>query len=181
LPPHPDTVVWDPLVRLFHWATAALFLAAYWLLEPGETAHEWAGYAILVLLSLRLAWGFAGPPNARFSSFWPTRARLRRHWRELRHRKFDPAQGHNPAGALMILLMLALLALTAVSGWMQGLDRLWGEDWVQQLHEVAATALLAAVAIHVCAVVAMSRYTGLALVRTMVTGRRPAAKAAPEP
>lgn len=165
-------VVWDPLIRLTHWTTAALFLLTYWVLEPGETAHEWVGYAILALLVVRIVWGFVGSPNARFASFWPTRARLVRHWQDLRHRRFDPAQGHNPAGALMILLMLALLALTGISGWMQGLDRFWGEDWVEQLHEYAANTLMVLVAIHVCAVVIMSRYSHQQLIRTMVTGRQ---------
>lgn len=121
--------VWDPLVRICHWSVAALFLLNYWLLEGGEDPHEWAGYAIAALLLVRVAWGFVGPHNARFASFWPTPARLRRHWRQLRQRRFDdPGEGHNPAGALMILFLMSLLAVAAISGWMQGLDRFWGED-----------------------------------------------------
>lgn len=165
-------VVWDPLIRVFHWATAALFLANYWLLEAGETAHEWVGYAIAALVAVRIVWGFLGRGNARFARFWPTPARLAQHWRELRSRRFDPAQGHNPLGALMILLLLSLLVLTAVSGWMQGLDRFWGEDWVEELHEYAANTLMAAVVVHVAAVIVMSRYSGLRLIRTMISGRR---------
>jgi cytochrome b len=169
-----DVVVWDPLIRGFHWLTATLIVANYWLLEAGEDAHEWVGYVILALLAARITWGFIGPLNARFSGFWPTPARFARHWQEMRSRRFDPAQGHNPAGAMMILLLLTLIAITAVSGWMQGLDRFWGEDWVEQLHEYAANTLMAAAAVHVCAVIVMSRYTGLRLVRTMITGRRAA-------
>lgn len=165
-------VVWDPLIRIFHWATAALFVANYWLLEAGETAHEWVGYAIAALLTMRVVWGFTGSENARFASFVPTSARLRRHWQQMRSRRFDPAEGHNPIGALMILLLLLLLAATAISGWMQGLDRFWGEDWVEQLHEYAADTLMAAAVVHVCAVIAMSRFTGLRLIRTMIGGRR---------
>lgn len=169
-----DLVVWDPWVRIFHWSTASLFLLDYWLLEGGETPHEYVGYALGALLVLRLIWGLIGSRNARFSSFWPTPARLRHHLQQLRRRRFDPAEGHNPLGALMILLMLLLLALTAVSGWMQGLDRFWGEDWVALLHEYAADGLMGAVGVHVSAVLLMSRYSGLRLVRTMVTGRRSA-------
>lgn len=165
--------IWDPLVRLFHWGTAALVLANYWLLEGGESPHRWAGYAIAALLAVRIVWGFVGSRNARFASFAPTPARLRTHWRRLRERRFDAHEGHNPLGALMILLLLTLLAVTAVSGWMQGLDRFWGEDWVQDLHEYAANTLIAAVVVHVVAVVAMSRFTGLRLIRTMLSGRRP--------
>lgn len=165
--------VWDPLVRIFHWSVATLFLLNYWLLEPGETLHEWAGYAIAGLLVIRIVWGWIGSRNARFASFWPTRIRLHRHLRQLRTREFDPTEGHNPLGALMVVFMLTLLMLTALSGWMQGLDAFWGEDWVEQLHEYAATTLMVSVAIHVGAVILMSRVTGLALIRTMISGRRP--------
>lgn len=169
-----ELVVWDLWVRAFHWSTAGLFLLDYWLLEGGETPHEYVGYAIAALLVSRLIWGGVGSRNARFSSFWPTPTRLRRHLQQLRQRRFDPAEGHNPLGALMILLMLLLLALTVVSGWMQGLDRFWGEDWVALLHEYSAHSLMGAVGLHVCAVLVMSRYSGLRLVRTMITGRRSA-------
>ena len=169
----PQIRIWDLPVRLFHWSVACLFLLNYWLLETGEPPHEWAGYAIAVLVLLRCIWGFAGSRNARFASFWPTPTRLRQHWRELRERRFDATAGHNPLGALMILLMLTLLLLTAVSGWMQELDAFWGEDWVQLLHSYSADILMGAVAVHVAAVVLMSRFSGLTLVRTMITGRRP--------
>lgn len=175
-----ELVIWDPWVRIFHWGTASLFLLEYWWLEGGEAPHEYAGYAIGALLTLRLIWGGIGSRNARFSSFWPTPARLGRHLRQLRQRQFDPTEGHNPLGALMILLMLLLLALTAVSGWMQGLDPFWGEDWVARLHEYAANSLMWAVGLHVSAVLLMSRYSGLRLVRTMISGRRPADAGAAE-
>ena len=166
-------------MRLFHWSVAALFLLNYWLFEAGDPPHEWAGYTIAALVLLRCVWGFVGSQHARFASFFPTPKRLRQHWRELRERHFDPTAGHNPLGALMILLMLTLLLLTAVSGWMQELDAFWGEDWVQVLHSYSADVLMAAVAIHVAAVLLMSKISGLALVRTMISGRRPAGSALP--
>lgn len=164
--------VWDPLVRIFHWSVVTLFLLNYWWLEPGETPHEWAGYAILALLALRVIWGFIGSHNARFRTFWPTPARLREHWQALRGRRLDPREGHNPVGALMVFLLMTLLLVTAISGWMQGLDRFWGEDWVEELHEIAANILWGAVIIHVSAVLLMGRLTGIALIRPMLTGRR---------
>lgn len=169
----PRVAVWDLPTRIFHWATATLFLLNYWALEAGEEPHEWVGYALTVLLFLRIIWGFIGSANARFVNFWPTPARLRHHREQLKTRSFDSAEGHNPLGAIMILLMLLLLALTALSGWMQGLDRFWGEDWVEELHEISANTLMIAVAIHVTAVVVMSRISGLRLIRTMILGWRP--------
>lgn len=165
--------MWDPLIRIFHWSVAALFLANYWLLEGGEWFHEWAGYAVAGLIFARLVWGFIGPRNARFVSFWPTVSRLRHHLTQLRRRSFEDAdEGHNPLGALMILLLMTLLTIIAVTGWMQGLDQFWGEDWVENLHEVGATILMIAVCIHVLAVLIMPRFTGIALIGPMITGKR---------
>ena len=39
----PTVRVWDPLVRLFHWSLAACILGAF-LVEEGDTAHQWLGY-----------------------------------------------------------------------------------------------------------------------------------------
>ncbi|HSX95551.1 MAG TPA: cytochrome b/b6 domain-containing protein, partial [Hydrogenophaga sp.] len=76
--------VWDPFLRLFHWSLVGLVVLNLWVLEEGETPHEWAGYAAAVLVLLRVAWGFVGTRHARFADFWPTPARLRAHllaWR----------------------------------------------------------------------------------------------------
>lgn len=172
MPPNARLKIWDLPVRIFHWSVATLFLLNYWVLEAGETLHEWAGYTVAGLLVLRVVWGFIGSRHARFSSFWPTPSRLRRHLHELRARRFDPAEGHNPLGALMILLLLVLLAALTITGWMQSLDRFWGEDWVHDLHAFLANSLMVLVAVHIVAVIAMSRISGLQLVRTMLAGWR---------
>lgn len=169
----PRVTVWDLPVRVFHWSIAPLFLLNYWVLEAGDEPHEWVGYAIAALLVLRIIWGFIGSPNARFANFWPTHARLRHHWKQIKTRRFDVTEGHNPLGALMIVFMLFMLAVTAASGWMQGLDRFWGEDWVEDLHEIAANMLMGAVIVHIIAVIVMSRISKLRLIRTMVIGWRP--------
>ena len=44
----PTVRVWDPLVRLFHWSLAACILGAF-LVEEGDTAHQWLGYTALLL------------------------------------------------------------------------------------------------------------------------------------
>ena len=163
--------VWSVPVRLFHWGNAILFLLAYWGLEGGTVLHEWAGYGVLALVVVRIGLGLFGRGHARFSDFWPTPSRLARYLRAF-PRGHEEWQGHNPLGGLMILFLLFMLAVTALSGWAQETDALWGEAWVQDLHAVAADLVMGAVVVHVLAVLVMQRLTGVALVRAMVTGRR---------
>lgn len=163
--------VWDLSIRLFHWSCAALFLLAYGGLEGGGAPHAWAGYAIVALVLWRVALGVAGRGNARFDSFWPRLSGLRECLRTF-PRGHGKWAGHNPLGALMVLFLLAMLPLVALSGWLQETDALWGEAWVQRLHEGAADVVMMAVGVHVLAVLLVQRFSGVPLVRAMVTGRR---------
>ena len=61
--------VWDPFVRLCHWALVAAFAAASVTAEEAMWLHEILGYAIVALLGGRLARGAVGPRHARFESF----------------------------------------------------------------------------------------------------------------
>lgn len=163
--------IWALSIRIFHWSNAVLFLLTYWWLEGGERAHEWAGYAILALVLVRIGLGFFGRGNARFASFWPTPTRLFAYLRAFPHGDRD-WPGHNPLGGLMVLFLLLMLVMTAASGWLQETDAFWGEEWPQRLHEVLADVVMVAVVVHVFAVVLMQRLTGKALIKTMVTGKR---------
>ncbi len=168
-----DIKIWDVFVRMFHWSVATLFLLDFWVLEDGDPPHEWAGYALLVLVLMRVVWGFIGSHHARFSSFFPTPARVKQHLIDLKAKQIDPAEGHNPLGGAMVLLLLFMLILVGVSGWMQTWDKYWGEDWVENLHETSAEITMILVVIHVAAVFIMTKLTGIPLLRTMLTGKRP--------
>jgi cytochrome b len=165
-------VVWDPFVRLFHWSLVAGFVVNYWVTEPGKTLHQYVGYTIASLLLLRLAWGVVGPRAARFATWAPTPGRLREHIGALRRREHRRYDTHNPLGGAMMLALMTLIAMVGVTGWMQTLDAYWGVEWVKEVHEALATAVLVLVPIHVAGAVFESRKTGERLIRGMITGRR---------
>jgi cytochrome b len=111
--------VWDLPTRLFHWALALCFAGAVLSAKLGGNAMVWhmrLGCAMLTLIAFRLLWGFLGGRWSRFSSFLYRPAQV---WRYLRGRA-RPADhfevGHNPLGALSVLLMLACLLLQVGSG-----------------------------------------------------------------
>ena len=166
--------VWDALVRVMHWTLVAC-VAATWFTR-GEL-HEWIGYAALAVVLLRLAWGCVGSRHARFGQFVLGPARTLAYAQAVLARREPRYLGHNPLGAWMIVALLAALAAVGGTGWLAATDRYWGVEWVQELHELCADALLALVALHVAGVILTSLRHRENLVRAMVTG----AKASPRP
>jgi cytochrome b len=161
--------VWDPVVRLFHWGTAFAFAGAYFLLDPRDL-HEALGYAVLALLAVRVIWGFVGTVHARFADFVLGPARFLDYATKMMAGREPRYLGHNPAGGAMVVALMALLGLTALSGWMMSLDAFWGEDWVENLHQSVANGMLVLIAIHVAGVAYSSLRHGENLVAAMFSG-----------
>lgn len=162
--------VWDPFVRLFHWSLVSCVLLNLFLLEDGEAPHRWVGYAAGALVLARIVWGFVGSRHARFADFFPTPQRLRDHLRALRRGEHPAYAGHSPLGALMMLALMALVLALGATGWLQGTDAFWGEEWLKDLHEILADTLLWAAGSHAAAAIVIGRLERVNLVRAMVTG-----------
>lgn len=171
--PEPGVIrVWDPLVRAFHWFLVLGIGLNYFLLPPGKTLHRYVGYAIAAALAVRLVWGFVGSPHARFSDFVTSPRTVLSHMAAVLTGRDRRYVGHNPAGGAMVLVLLFLVAVTCLTGWMQGLDAFWGVEWVQELHELDADLIIALAAMHVFAAIAESVLHRENLVLAMITGRK---------
>ncbi len=167
----PDRVrVWDPLVRVFHWSLVSCVVLNSWVVEEGETIHQWLGYAAAALVGLRLIWALIGSRHARFTDWFPTPRRVREHVTALLHGEVPTHTGHNPLGALMMLTLMALVLGLGLTGWLQGTDAFWGVDWVQELHEGLAAMLVWLAALHAAAALVMGRIERTRLIKAMVTG-----------
>lgn len=167
-------LIWDAPVRVFHWLAVACFAGA-WLTAESEhwrLLHVTLGYTLAGLVAFRIVWGLVGTRHARFASFVRGPAAVAAYLRGLWHREPLHGAGHNPAGAVAIVVMLGLVALIGVSGWALYNDL--AGDWLEELHELAANTMLAVVAVHVAGVVIASRLHGQNLVGAMVTGHKPA-------
>lgn len=163
--------VWDPLVRILHWTLAASVLGAF-LLEDWRSVHKFLGYVALAVVGARLVWGLVGPRYARFADFVPGPRRFFAFLRAMVRGHEERYLGHNPAGGAMIVVLLSMVAVTCVTGWMMGLDRFWGADWLEEVHETAGNVLIALVALHIGGVIWTSMKHGENLVVAMVTGRK---------
>lgn len=162
--------VWDRFVRVFHWSLAGCVLLDYFVVDGGDALHRWLGYMACVLVLTRVVWGFIGSDYTRFADFFPTPARITQHLRHLIDGDQASYAGHNPLGAMMMLALLVLVLAVGVTGFMQGLDAYWGEEWLQELHDTLASILIGFAALHAFSAIVMSRIERTNLIKAMITG-----------
>jgi cytochrome b len=120
---HKTINVWDPLLRIFHWALVLFFVISYATGDEESAIHPWSGYAIVALLLFRVAWGFIGAKHARFADFIYSPREMLAYGKGLLAGGAKRYLGHNPLGGLMVVVLLASLMLTTVTGMM-----LYGAD-----------------------------------------------------
>ena len=164
--------VWDPLVRLFHWSLVAGFAVAWFSANRAEDLHTWVGYATSGLILLRLIWGFAGTRYARFSSFVRGPGTVLGYLRAIVSGREARYIGHNPAGGVMVLALMAGVVGLGVTGWMQFTDAYYGVDWVSNLHGLIADGMVVLILVHLSGVALASVRHRENLVRAMITGRK---------
>lgn len=164
--------VWDPLVRVLHWALAGGFLANALLIEDESVLHRQVGYAVLGIVGLRVLWGLVGPRHARFAAFPPSLRGAAGHLGDIVAGRPDHHLSHNPLGALMVYNLLATIALIGATGLMMRSDAFWGVEWVEEAHELLANWGLASAGLHVAGVLFEQHRSGVNLVRAMITGRK---------
>ena len=111
-----EILVWDILVRLFHWFLVICFAVAYLTAEESEQWHAYFGYAVLGLISFRMVWGVVGTRYARFSDFVYAPRAVYKYLRSLLEKKPEHYIGHNPAGGWMIVAVLLSLFVVTISG-----------------------------------------------------------------
>lgn len=164
--------VWDPLVRLAHWALALSVVAAFATGDDGGRWHERLGYAALAIVALRLVWGFVGSVHARFADFVHGPGKVAAYVRALFAGREPRYLGHNPLGGAWIVLMLSLVVATGGTGAALSVLGEDGHHWLEELHEGLANGIVAAVAVHLAGVAWESLRHGENLVRAMLTGRK---------
>lgn len=111
-PPDP----WDPLIRITHWGIALAVLSNGLINKAGGSVHIWIGWSVMALLATRLAWGFFGPTEARFTAFLPDPRATLSHLVDLMRGKPKEYPSHNPAGAMMVYALWGLLLAVSLTG-----------------------------------------------------------------
>lgn len=165
--------VWDILVRVTHWAVAAGITANLLFTEEGSELHQYVGYTVVGLVVVRLLWGLVGTRYARFSDFFPTSSRIKRHLSDLSARRMDEQHlGHNPLAAIMMLLLWAVIIGLGVSGYLMEARIFGSKDILEEIHEILANSLYSLVPLHIISAIVMSYWERQNLVKSMITGNK---------
>ncbi|HYV89997.1 MAG TPA: cytochrome b/b6 domain-containing protein [Candidatus Polarisedimenticolia bacterium] len=180
--------VWDLPTRLFHWLLVAVvvFELTTGLLAPKWWfgRHIWCGYALAVLLAFRIVWAFHGAKFSRLSAFLYSPRQAIEHLRGMARGRPIHYFGHNPAGAMMIYVLIAVLSLMVLTGLVvQGGDLKQGPlagftsfavgEAVRAIHQFLAYLLLVLIGGHLAGVLLGSAIFKERLISAMIDGRKP--------
>lgn len=180
------TRVWDLSTRLFHWSVVLLLLFQWLSVEAVDDWIEWhvyGGYAVLSLVLFRIIWGFAGTRYSRFSQFLYSPGKVFHYMKTLTDRDSWHYAGHNPLGGLSVILMLALIAIQAITGLFMTDDILIYapyhgalsddiQDLMISLHHSVFDILLIVTGIHIVAILYYRFYKNQHLVSAMIHGNK---------
>ncbi len=176
--------VWDLPTRLFHWAIVLLVITSYVSIQKSwMEVHFLSGETILALLLFRLAWGVIGSETSRFGQFLKSPITALATLAKFGRRAPDDQVGHNAAGGWMVLVMLALLLVQACTGLLSNDDVMVDgplrhlvsketSDRITAIHAFNFNLILAAIGIHLLAIIAYAVVKRHNLVRPMITGRK---------
>jgi cytochrome b len=166
--------VWDWPVRVFHWTLAASVIGAYVTgeSEDFERLHHTLGWVAAGLIAFRVVWGLVGTRYARFTEFVRPPKAVWAYVKSLRSDQPQHFVGHNPVGAVAVIVLMGLTALSVCTGWLALADD--AAEWVEEAHEIAANTLITLVLVHVIGVLWSSRTHGENLLKAMLTGRKTA-------
>jgi cytochrome b len=186
--------VWDWPTRLVHWGLVAALAGAYVTNKLGASyfsLHLFFGYATIVLVVFRIVWGFVGTRHARFVNFVEGPRGVLRYVSAVGRGRLTRYAGHNPLGALMVLTLLCLLGAQAAFG-LFGDDEIFNTGplaglvskeqslFLTSLHRKLFYVILAAVGLHVGAVIAHVAVKKEPLIRAMISGSKPSEHVAPD-
>jgi cytochrome b len=162
-----------------------------WFVDEPLWLHTWLGYIAIALILVRIVWGFIGPDYARFTSFVRSPRVTFGYSAGLLRFSSKRYLGHSPAGAVMIIALLVMVAVTAVTG-MASLAATSGEGplagvitkveranteedqelLIEKVHETAANVTMVLVLLHIAGVALASFAHRENLVAAMITGRK---------
>lgn len=174
--------LWDPWIRIFHWALAVTVIGALLTKEGPVELHYGFGLVTLGLVIFRLIWGVIGPHTARFSRFVKGPRAALAYLRSMGRRRPSYSFGHNPAGGALVAALLLLLLLQCLTGLVNTDDITfdgplrrfapgWLAGWLVRWHEGPGNLIMVLAILHVVAVIFYLLWKRENLIRAMLSGQ----------
>ncbi|MDC9715114.1 MAG: cytochrome b/b6 domain-containing protein [Gammaproteobacteria bacterium] len=178
----------DVVVRVFHWLLVILFVMLF-ITGNGyydDSSHILLGYLLTSLIISRITWGLIGVHNALWKNYLYAPKSVFDYLSKLIRNKPIAFKVHNPAGSMMVLIMLLMLIMISVSGLLaQGLFELDGAFYVltqhfsdsqafltKSIHDDLSQLMLFAVIFHISGVVYSSKIYNINLLLMMLSGKQ---------
>lgn len=165
--------VWDPLVRILHWVLVICVFSNLFLNESGHPVHRAMGMLASACVLVRIVWGFVGTSHARFSDWFPWPSRLLPYIKALLQNRPPRFIGHNPLGAVMMLLLLTLVLGLGISGFLMTTDAFYEDETLLSIHQTLARIMIAAIVLHVIGALVESWRHRENLIASMIHGNKP--------
>lgn len=135
----------DIPVRVLHWSIALAVFLNLFVLEEGDLPHRISGYVAVSSVCLRAIWAFVKSGSAGLNVFSFSPAEFIKYIKT----GFEEIPGkHNPIASWTYLAIWICVIALASTGWMMGLDYFWGDDDLEDIHELFANILLGLTIIH---------------------------------
>ncbi|RTE66330.1 branched-chain alpha-keto acid dehydrogenase subunit E2 [Amphritea opalescens] len=178
--------IWDLPTRIFHWVLVALFTFLIYSGRWDDSLMQWhfySGYALSGLILFRVLWGIFGTHYARFCSFITSPIQGISYLKATFTGKAKHFYGHNPAGAMMVIMLILLLMLQVASGLITSDEILWEGPFYASVsdelaslgaetHHLVQSILVYLVGFHILGVILHSILFKEKLVSAMVTGKK---------
>ncbi len=180
--------VWSGWLRVAHWALAGatlLMLVTGWLIANAPTVAaeaaevHYLGAAVLVFgLALRLFLGFAGKGAERLEHLVPKPSEMTGlrnsalFYLSLGKAPLPNWYAHNPLWKPIYLVWFALLALSALTGWLMPDTPVVGVFYLPRVHQWMANAVFVVTLAHVYSVVLQDLRGQAADTSAMINGHR---------
>jgi len=167
-----------------HWLLVAFIGICWWSGVNNELQyHIYSGYGALWVVVLRLYWGLVGSSTARFANFVRGPRAIWTYAITLHRRDTPHSNGHNPLGAVSVVLMLCtVLAVIGIGLFAVDVDSLYSGPLsgyvsfrqgrhLAHLHYTVFELLLGVIALHISAVIFYYAYKRHNLLSPMISGR----------
>ena len=132
------------LFKVTHWGIATVVVLNAFILKSGDPPHRYLGYTALGLVLVRGVFSFKYKTEFVFSF-----SELKRFIKSLfRMSPLDYEPKRNPLASYVYVFIWLCVVCLALSGWLMGLDAFWGDETLEEIHEIISNILLALVAMH---------------------------------